>query len=141
MGNSNEMTIIFDSRPENEGVARVAAAAFCTQLNPTLEEVADLKTAVSEAVTNCIIHGYQGEVHKIRMKCVRKERTIYLDIEDDGIGIENVEKAMEPLYTTRADQDRSGMGFTFMDAFMDEVKVTSQVGKGTCVHMSKKIGN
>ena len=141
MGNSNEMTIIFDSRPENEGLARVAAAAFCTQLNPTLEEVADLKTAVSEAVTNCIIHGYQGEVHKIRMKCVRKERTIYLDIEDDGIGIADVEKAMEPLYTTRADQDRSGMGFTFMEAFMDEVKVTSQVGKGTCVHMSKKIGN
>lgn len=141
MENSNEMTIIFDSRPENEGLARVAAAAFCTQLNPTLEEVSDLKTAVSEAVTNCIIHGYQGEVHKIRMKCVRKERTIYLDIEDDGIGIENVEKAMEPLYTTRADQDRSGMGFTFMEAFMDEVKVTSQVGKGTCVHMSKKIGN
>ena len=141
MGNSNEMTIIFDSRPENEGLARVAAAAFCTQLNPTLEEVADLKTAVSEAVTNCIIHGYQGEVHKIRMKCVRKERPIYLDIEDDGIGIADVEKAMEPLYTTRADQDRSGMGFTFMEAFMDEVKVTSQVGKGTCVHMSKKIGN
>ena len=141
MGNSNEMTIIFDSRPENEGLARVAAAAFCTQLNPTLEEVAVLKPAVSEAVTNCIIHGYQGEVHKIRMKCVRKERTIYLDIEDDGIGIADVEKAMEPLYTTRADQDRSGMGFTFMEAFMDEVKVTSQVGKGTCVHMSKKIGN
>ena len=141
MGNSNEMTIIFDSRPENEGLARVAAAAFCTQRNPTVEEVADLKTAVSEAVTNCIIHGYQGEVHKIRMKCVRKERTIYLDIEDDGIGIADVEKAMEPLYTTRADQDRSGMGFTFMEAFMDEVKVTSQVGKGTCVHMSKKIGN
>ena len=141
MGNSNEMTIIFDSRPENEGLARVAAAAFCTQLNPTLEEVADLKTAVSEAVTNCIIHGYQGEVHKIRMKCVRKERTIYLDIEDDGIESADVEKAMEPLYTTRADQDRSGMGFTFMEAFMDEVKVTSQVGKGTCVHMSKKIGN
>ena len=141
MGNSNEMTIIFDSRPENEGLARIAAAAFCTQLNPTLEEVADLKTAVSEAVTNCIIHGYQGEVHKIRMKCVRKERTIYLDIEDDGIGIADVEKAMEPLYTTRADQDRSGMGFTFMEAFMDKVKVTSQVGKGTCVHMSKKIGN
>lgn len=96
MGNSNEMTIIFDSRPENEGLARVAAAAFCTQLNPTLEEVADLKTAVSEAVTNCIIHGYQGEVHKIRMKCVRKERTIYLDIEDDGIGIADVEKQWSP---------------------------------------------
>ena len=135
MENSNEMTIIFDSRPENEGLARVAAAAFCTQLNPTLEEVADLKTAVSEAVTNCIIHGYRGEVHKIRMKCVRKERTIYVDIVDDGVGIADVEKAMEPLFTTRADQDRSGMGFTFMEAFMDEVKVTSQVGKGTCVHI------
>ena len=140
MGNANEMTLIFDSRPENEGLARVAAAAFCTQLNPTLEEVADLKTAVSEAVTNCIIHGYKGEVHKIRMNCVRKEKTIYLDIEDEGVGIPDVEKAMEPLYTTRADQDRSGMGFTFMEAFMDEVTVTSRVGKGTCVHMSKKIG-
>ena len=140
MENSNEMTIIFDSRPENEGLARVAAAAFCTQLNPTLEEVADLKTAVSEAVTNCIIHGYQGEVHKIRMKCVRKERTIYLDIEDDGIGIADVEKAMEPLYTTRADQDRSGMGFTFMEAFLDVVKVKSEPEKGTCVRMKKIIG-
>lgn len=142
MGNSNEMTIIFDSRPENEGLARVAAAAFCTQLNPTLEEVADLKTAVSEAVTNCIIHGYQGEVHKIRDEvCQKRENNLFGFIEDDGIGIADVEKAMEPLYTTRADQDRSGMGFTFMEAFMDEVKVTSQVGKGTCVHMSKKIGN
>ena len=140
MGNSNEMTIIFDSRPENEGLARVAAAAFCTQLNPTQEEVADLKTAVSEAVTNCIIHGYQGEVHKIRMKCVRKERTIYLDIEDDGIGIADVEKAMEPLYTTRADQDRSGMGFTFMEAFMDSVEVESELGKGTRVRMKKAVG-
>lgn len=141
MENSNEMMLIFDSRPENEGLARIAAAAFCTHLNPTLEEVSDLKTAVSEAVTNCIIHGYQGEVCKIRMRCTRKDRTIYVDIEDDGVGIPDVEKAMEPLYTTRADQDRSGMGFTFMEAFMDEVKVTSSVGKGTCVHMSKKIGN
>ena len=137
---SNEMTLVFDSRPENEGLARVTAAAFCTQLNPTLEEVADLKTAVSEAVTNCIIHGYQGEVHKIRMTCRQKERTIFIEIEDEGVGIPDVEKAMEPLYTTRADQDRSGMGFTFMEAFMDKVKVTSCVGKGTCVHMCKKIG-
>ena len=101
MENSNEATIIFDSRPENEGLARVTAAAFCTQLNPTLEEVADLKTAVSEAVTNCIIHGYKGEIHKIRMKCRLKENTIYLDIEDDGVGIPDIAKAMEPLYTTR----------------------------------------
>ena len=138
MGNSNEMTIIFDSRPENEGLARVAAAAFCTQLNPTLEEVADLKTAVSEAVTNCIIHGYQGEVHKIRMKCVRKERTIYLDIEDDGIGIADVEKAMEPLYTT-VGGERAGLGFAVMQSFMDSVKVRSKVGKGTTIVMLKKI--
>ena len=94
MENSNEATIIFDSRPENEGLARVTAAAFCTQLNPTLEEVADLKTAVSEAVTNCIIHGYKGEIHKIRMKCRLKENTIYLDIEDDGVGIPDIAKAM-----------------------------------------------
>ena len=138
MGNSNEMTIIFDSRPENEGLARVAAAAFCTQLNPTLEEVADLKTAVSEAVTNCIIHGYQGEVHKIRMKCVRKERTIYLDIEDDGIGIADVEKAMEPLYTT-VGGERAGLGFAVMQSFMDSVKVRSKVGNGTTIVMQKKI--
>ena len=113
MGNSNEMTIIFDSRPENEGLARVAAAAFCTQLNPTLEEVADLKTAVSEAVTNCIIHGYQGEVHKIRMKCVRKERTIYLDIEDDGIGIARCGKSNGArIYDPRGSgQIRNGVYF------------------------------
>lgn len=136
----NEMTVIFDSRPENESLARVTAAAFCTQLNPTLEEVADLKTAVSEAVTNCIIHGYRGEVHKIKMRFAQKDRTIYVEVEDEGVGIPDIEKAMEPLYTTGGDQERSGMGFTFMEAFMDEVQVTSQVGKGTCVHMSKKIG-
>ena len=139
MGNSNEMTIIFDSRPENEGLARVAAAAFCTQLNPTLEEVADLKTAVSEAVTNCIIHGYQGEVHKIRMKCVRKERTIYLDIEDDGIGIADVEKAMEPLYTT-VGGERAGLGFAVMQSFMDSLSVESEPGVGTTVTMTKRTG-
>ena len=120
MDNTNEMQIIFDSRPVNEGLARVTAAAFCTQLNPTLEEVADLKTAVSEAVTNCIIHAYEGKVSKIEMKCRL-----------DG---------KEPLFTTRPDKDRSGMGFTFMEAFMDEVTVESQPGKGTTVHMKKIIG-
>ena len=138
---NNIMEVKFSAKSENESLARVIVASFAAKLDPTLDELADIKTAVSEAVTNWIIQGDQGEVQKIRMKCVRKERTIYLDIEDDGIGIADVEKAMEPLYTTRADQDRSGMGFTFMEAFMDEVKVTSQVGKGTCVHMSKKIGN
>lgn len=141
MEKENEMVLLFDSRPENEGLARVCAASFCTQINPTMEEVADLKTAVSEAVTNSIIHGYEGNVHKIKMTCWLRERTIYVEIEDKGVGIPDVAKAMEPLFTTRSDQDRSGMGFTFMEAFMDEVKVRSQPGEGTCVYMSKKIGS
>lgn len=139
MENTNEMTIVFDSRPVNEGMARIAAASFCTQLNPTLEEVADLKTAVSEAVTNCIIHGYEGEVHKIRMDLNLKGREIFVDITDQGVGISDVKKAMEPLYTTKPEKERSGMGFTFMEAFMDEVTVDSEVGVGTSVHMKKTI--
>ena len=114
MENTNEMTIIFDSRPVNEGLARVAVAAFCTQLNPTLEEVADLKTAVSEAVTNCIIHGYEGEVHKIELCCRLQGRELFVDVRDEGVGIPDVEKAMEPMFTTKPEKDRSGMGFTFM---------------------------
>ena len=139
MENTNEMTIVFDSRPVNEGMARIAAASFCTQLNPTLEEVADLKTAVSEAVTNSIIHGYEGEVHKIRMDLKLKGREIFVDITDQGVGISDVKKAMEPLYTTKPEKERSGMGFTFMEAFMDEVTVDSEVGVGTSVHMKKTI--
>lgn len=139
MENTNEMTIIFDSRPVNEGLARVAAASFCTQLNPTLEEIADLKTAVSEAVTNCIIHGYEGEIHKIQMHCRLKGRELFVDVIDEGVGIPDVEKAMEPLYTSKPEKDRSGMGFTFMEAFMDEVSVESEVGQGTTVHMKKII--
>ena len=140
MENTNEMTIVFDSRPVNEGMARIAAASFCTQLNPTLEEVADLKTAVSEAVTNCIIHGYEGEVHKIRMDLKLKGREIFVDITDQGVGISDVKKAMEPLYTTKPEKERSGMGFTFMEAFMDELKVYSGKNSGTTVIMKKRIG-
>lgn len=140
MENTNEMTIIFDSRPVNEGLARVTVASFCTQLNPTLEEVADIKTAVSEAVTNCIIHGYEGGIHKIKMACALKGREITVAISDEGAGIPDIQKAMEPLYTSRPDKDRSGMGFTFMEAFMDEVLVESEVGKGTTVRMKKTIG-
>ena len=139
MENTNEMTIIFDSRPVNEGLARVAVAAFCTQLNPTLEEVADLKTAVSEAVTNCIIHGYEGEIHKIELCCRLQGRELFVDVRDEGVGIPDVEKAMEPMFTTKPEKDRSGMGFTFMEAFMDEVSVESRVGMGTTVHMKKII--
>ena len=139
MENTNEMTIVFDSRPVNEGMARIAAASFCTQLNPTLEEVADLKTAVSEAVTNCIIHGYEGEVHKIRMDLKLKGREIFVDMTDQGTGIPDVKKAMEPLYTTKPEKERSGMGLTVMEAVMDEVTVDSEVGVGTSVHMKKTI--
>ena len=140
MENTNEMKIVFDSRPENEGLARVAVAAFCTQLNPTLEEVSDLKTAVSEAVRNCIIHAYEGKVQKIEVRCRMQGRVIWVDVIDKGIGIENISKAMEPMFTTKPEKDRSGMGFTFMEAFMDEVTVESQVGDGTTVHMKKTIG-
>ena len=140
MENTNEMKIVFDSRPENEGLARVAVAAFCTQLNPTLEEVSDLKTAVSEAVTNCIIHAYEGKVQKIEVRCRMQGRIIWVDVIDKGIGIENISKAMEPMFTTKPEKDRSGMGFTFIEAFMDEVTVESQVGDGTTVHMKKTIG-
>ena len=140
MENTNEMKIVFDSRPENEGLARVAVAAFCTQLNPTVEEVSDLKTAVSEAVTNCIIHAYEGKVQKIEVRCRMQGRVIWVDVIDKGIGIENISKAMEPMFTTKPEKDRSGMGFTFMEAFMDEVTVESQVGDGTTVHMKKTIG-
>ena len=139
MENTNEMTIVFESRPVNESLARVAVAAFSTQLNPTLEEVADLKTAVSEAVTNCIIHGYEGEIHKIWVTCRLKGQELFVDVKDEGEGIPDVKQAMEPLYTTKPEKDRSGMGFTFMEAFMDEISVESKVGEGTVVHMKKAI--
>ena len=140
MKNTNEMELVFDSRPVNEGFARVSVAAFMTQLNPTLEEVSDVKTAVSEAVTNALIHGYDGKVKKIMIRCWIEGQTLYVEIRDEGKGIENVEKAMEPLFTTRPELDRSGMGFSFMTAFMDQVEVSSELGKGTIVKMKKTIG-
>lgn len=140
MKNTNEMELVFDSRPVNEGFARVSVATFMTQLNPTLEEVSDVKTAVSEAVTNALIHGYDGKVKKIMIRCWIEGQTLYVEIRDEGKGIENVEKAMEPLFTTRPELDRSGMGFAFMEAFMDNVYVESELGKGTLVRMKKTIG-
>ena len=111
-----------------------------TSLNPTVEEVSDVKTAVSEAVTNAIIHGYENEVHNITIRCRTQEKTLYLEVEDQGRGIEDVEQAMEPLFTTKPELDRSGMGFSFMEAFMDDLEVISAPGKGTCVKMKKVIG-
>lgn len=137
---TNEMTLVFESIPANEGLARVTAASFCTQLNPTLEEVADLKTAVSEAVTNSIIHGYEGRSGRIEMHLWYRKQELYVDIIDRGVGISDIEKAMEPMYTSKPDKDRSGMGFTFMEAFMDELSVESEQDKGTTVHMKKIIG-
>ena len=111
-----------------------------TSLNPTVEEVSDVKTAVSEAVTNAIIHGYENEVHNIYIRCRTEGKTLYLEIEDKGRGIEDVAQAMEPLFTTKPELDRSGMGFSFMEAFMDSLEVLSSPGKGTIVKMKKTIG-
>lgn len=136
----NEMTLAFDSISENEGFARVAVVAFVTQLNPTLEEVADIKTAVSEAVTNAIIHGYPTEVHTIVVRARLSGKDVELWVVDEGVGIPDVKKAMEPLYTSRPELERSGMGFMFMEAFMDQVQVESAPGVGTTVYMKKRIG-
>ena len=141
MENSNEMKIIFDSRSCNESFVRVSVAAFCTQLNPTLEEVADIKTAVSEAVTNAIIHGYDSQVKKVEITCRIEKRTLYVEVTDWGKGIADVAKAMEPLFTTRPELDRSGMGFAFMEAFMDDLQVESRPGEGTTVRMKKTVGS
>ena len=134
------LELIIDSKSENESFARVAVAAFCTRLDPSLEEITDIKTAVSEAVTNCIVHGYEGGKGKIYINVNITGNTAEVIVKDNGIGIENIEKAMEPLYTTKPEQERSGMGFSFMEAFMDELEVSSARNKGTTVIMRKKIG-
>lgn len=136
---TQEMTVEFDSDSSNEGFARVAVAAFAARMNPTMEEITDIKTAVSEAVTNCIIHGYAQQKGKIRMECKIKENQLFVTVMDRGCGIADVEKAMEPLYTSKPELERSGMGFAFMEAFMDELKVISIPQSGTIVQMSKTI--
>lgn len=137
----NNMKVEFEALPENEGFARVAVAAFLTPLNPTLEEIEDVKTAVSEAVTNAVIHGYKEQGGTIEISCVLEKDLLKMEITDQGCGIENVEQAMEPMFTTRPDLERSGMGFSFMEAFMDFLEVESTVGQGTRVIMEKKLGN
>ena len=135
----NTMKVEFDSISDNEAFARVTVAAFMSRMNPSIEEVADVKTAVSEAVTNAIIHGYEGEVHTITIFGQIEEEVLELRITDRGVGIPDIEKAVEPLYTSRPELERSGMGFLFMEAFMDEVQVQSSPGEGTTVLMKKKI--
>lgn len=139
-GYENEMTVTFDAISQNESFARVVIAAFITPLNPTLEEIADVKTAISEAVTNAIIHGYDSREGKVRMTCRITGNVLTVSVEDDGAGIADIEQAMMPLFTTRPEMDRSGMGFAFMEAFMDHLKVESTLGEGTCVQMMKKLG-
>ena len=133
------MRLTFDSRSENEEFARVVVAVFATRMNPTLEEIDDIKTAVSEAVTNAVIHGYQNGEGTILIEAAVEENVLSVTVSDNGVGISNIEKAMEPMFSTLP-EERSGMGFSFMEAFMDRVEVISSPGGGTSVTMRKKIG-
>lgn len=138
----NRLYLEVDSRSENEAMVRIVVAAFCTRLDPTLEEVDDIKTAVSEAVTNAVIHGYQEERGIIVVEAEIRDdiRMLEVKISDTGCGIANIEQARELLFTTKPSEERSGMGFSFMEIFMDEVEVYSELGVGTTVLMRKKIG-
>ena len=139
MSDTNTMKLIIDAKSQNESFARSVVAAFFVQINPTLEQVEDIKTAVSEAVTNCIVHGYEGtQKGVIEINCQLSENSLSVEIKDFGKGIENVEQAMKPFYTTISTGERSGMGFTVMQAFCDSVEVRSQEGQ-TTVKLTKKV--
>lgn len=138
MGQANAMQIQFKSSSVNEAFARVVVASFFSQLDPTVDELEDVKMAVSEAVTNCIIHGYNSEPdHTITIKCGYEDQDAWLEITDEGKGIADIEEAMEPFHTTALDDERAGLGFTVMQSMMDEVKVCSNVGQGTTVKLTK----
>lgn len=137
---TNHISLSFDAISENEAFARMTAAMFMAQLNPTLDEVEDVKTAVSEAVTNAIIHGYEEKEGMVEIHCVLLDRLLHIEIKDNGKGIPDVEKAKQPFYTTKPECERSGMGFAFMEAFMDSVKVESELHIGTRITMEKEIG-
>ena len=139
-GKAETMRMEIESRSENEEFARVAAAVFLSRLDPTVEEMDDIKTAVSEAVTNAVIHGYGGGEGTIYIEITICGRTAIVKVRDEGIGIADIEKAMEPMYTSDSSGERSGMGFSFMEAFMDQVSVESDPGRGTTVTMRKTVG-
>lgn len=130
----------FNSESENEAIARVATAAYIMKFDPDMEEMDDIKTAVSEAVTNCIVHAYNNCDGKITMDLSDQDDILRIEIKDEGIGISDVKKAMEPMFTTKPEEERTGMGFSFMEAFMDKVEVISKQGEGTMVIMTKKMG-
>ncbi len=140
MDNTNKMILEFESKSQNESFARTVVAAFAATMDPTIEELADIKTAVSEAVTNSIIHGYSNCIGMVVMRSFINGNEITVEVEDSGTGIEDINKAMEPLYTSKPELERSGMGFSFMEAFMDDLEVDSEFGKGTLVRMKKRIG-
>ena len=135
----NKMSLEFLSKSENEAFARITVASFASQLDPSIEEISDIKTAVSEAVTNCIIHGYEEKIGTIHIECKLYQKTIEIVIMDKGKGIENIEMAKQPLYTSKPNLERSGMGFTIMESFMDELNVESVLGLGTKITMKKTI--
>lgn len=135
----NEMSLEIKSKSANEAFARVTVAAFASQLDPTIEQIADIKTAVSEAITNCIIHAYENTEGIIKINAYLTQNSIEIEIIDFGKGIENIDMARQTLYTSKPDADRSGMGFTIMESFMDELKVESIVNMGTKIQMKKII--
>ena len=135
----NYMILEFPSKSANEAFARSAVACFAAQLDPTLEELGDIRTAVSEAVTNCIVHAYPNELGIITVRCrILKDNTLDIVIKDKGIGIPDIDQARRPMYTTGG-SDRSGMGFTIMESFMTSFSVSSETGKGTSIHMRRKL--
>ena len=141
MNFDNEMKITFKSKSENESFARTAITAFIVSLDPTITEISDIKTAVSEAVTNAIIHGYNKRDGEVIVYCGVKDFNIYIEVIDKGCGIDNIDKAREPLYTSKPHEERSGLGFTIMESFMDEITIESKTDLGTKVSMKKTLHN
>ena len=136
---TNKMHLTFDAKSVNEAFARMTVMAFMADMNPTIDELEDVKTAVSEAVTNAIIHGYNDETKQVELSCERDGKKLTVVVEDKGVGIPNIEEARQPFYTTKPEQERSGMGFAFMEAFMDEIRIASAPGEGTRITMIKYI--
>ena len=139
MVQENHMQVHFDAKSVNEGLARMVVTAFMTNMNPTLEQIADVKTAVSEAVTNAIIHGYEDETKQVELTCDQNGQQLVVTVEDHGVGMEDLEQALQPFFTTKPELERSGMGFTIMETFMEKVRIESRIGVGTRIFMEKTL--
>ena len=137
---TNKMSLTFKSLSINESFARATVAAFVASLNPTIDEITDIKTAVSEAVTNCVVHAYPSDIGDITIEVKLSGKQVYITVSDKGVGIVDFEKAKQPFYTTKIGDDRSGMGFTVMESFMDSVELSKNKSKGVIVKMQKKLG-